>query len=237
MLAASVPLVATLHDAWLLTGHCAHPLDSDGWQRGCGRCPHLDTYPPLRRDGTAHNLRRKRAIYAQLQLAVVTPCASLMAMVDEIGACARRSDPARYPARRRPRPLSALGRAWCSTGPRTCRPLVGRLCGTRRPAQSVQGLRHARGCIEAACRNQGKAFDRRCAGGRRGRTTARIGNAPLGAVGHPRACGRLATRSASLRARCPGRDISARRPRGARVRYACDCDTHGRYPGAGSFPR
>ena len=83
MLAASVPLVATLHDAWLLTGHCAHPLDSDGWQRGCGRCPHLDTYPPLRRDGTAYNLRRKRAIYAQLQLTVVTPCASLMAMVEE----------------------------------------------------------------------------------------------------------------------------------------------------------
>lgn len=82
-LSAAAPLVATLHDAWLLTGHCAHPLDSDGWKSGCGNCPHLDTYPPLRRDGTAYNLRRKSEIYKRLQLAAVTPCAWLMEMVDD----------------------------------------------------------------------------------------------------------------------------------------------------------
>jgi glycosyltransferase involved in cell wall biosynthesis len=75
-------LVATLHDAWLLTGHCAHPLDSDGWQRGCGNCPHLDTYPRLLRDGTAANLARKRSIYARLRLTVVTPSRWLMDMVE-----------------------------------------------------------------------------------------------------------------------------------------------------------
>jgi glycosyltransferase involved in cell wall biosynthesis len=80
-LAARAPLVATLHDAWLLTGHCAHPLDSDGWLRGCGDCPHLDTYPALRRDGTAFNLARKRQIYAGLELTVVTPSRWLMDMV------------------------------------------------------------------------------------------------------------------------------------------------------------
>ena len=82
-LATAVPLVATLHDAWLLTGHCAHPLDSDKWRSGCGDCPHLDTYPPLRRDGTAYNVRRKSEIYERLELAVVTPCAWLMTMVDD----------------------------------------------------------------------------------------------------------------------------------------------------------
>jgi glycosyltransferase involved in cell wall biosynthesis len=81
-LAAQAPLVATLHDAWLLTGHCAHPLDSDGWLRGCGDCPHLDTYPALRRDGTAFNLERKREIYAGLELTVVTPSRWLMGMVE-----------------------------------------------------------------------------------------------------------------------------------------------------------
>jgi glycosyltransferase involved in cell wall biosynthesis len=81
-LAAQAPLVATLHDAWLLTGHCAHPLDSDGWLRGCGGCPHLDTYPALRRDGTAFNLARKRAIYAGLELTVVTPSRWLMELVE-----------------------------------------------------------------------------------------------------------------------------------------------------------
>jgi glycosyltransferase involved in cell wall biosynthesis len=81
-LAARAPLVATLHDAWLLTGHCAHPFDSDGWLRGCGDCPHLDTYPALHRDGTAFNLARKRSIYQGLELTVVTPSRWLMEMVE-----------------------------------------------------------------------------------------------------------------------------------------------------------
>jgi len=81
-LAARAPLVATLHDAWLFTGHCAHPLDSDGWLRGCGNCPHLDTYPALKRDGTAFNLARKKAIYAGLELTAVTPSRWLMDMVE-----------------------------------------------------------------------------------------------------------------------------------------------------------
>ena len=81
-LARRAPLAATLHDAWLLTGHCAHPLESNGWLRGCGDCPHLDTFPALRRDGTAFNLARKRSIYEGLQLAVVTPSRWLMDMVE-----------------------------------------------------------------------------------------------------------------------------------------------------------
>jgi len=81
-LARRAPIVATLHDAWLFTGHCAHPFDSDGWLRGCGNCPHLDTYPPLLRDGTAFNLARKQAIYGQLRLTAVTPSRWLMDMVD-----------------------------------------------------------------------------------------------------------------------------------------------------------
>ena len=81
-LAGRVRLVATLHDAWLFTGHCAHPFDSDGWLRGCGNCPHLGTYPSLLRDGTAYNLARKRAIYEGLELTVVTPSRWLMDMVE-----------------------------------------------------------------------------------------------------------------------------------------------------------
>ena len=81
-IARRAPLVATLHDAWLFTGHCAHPFDSDGWLRGCGNCPHLDTYPSLPRDGTAFNLDRKRSIYAGLELTVVTPSRWLLEMVE-----------------------------------------------------------------------------------------------------------------------------------------------------------
>jgi glycosyltransferase involved in cell wall biosynthesis len=81
-LARRAPVVAALHDAWLFTGHCAHPFDSDGWLRGCGNCPHLETYPSLLRDGTAFNLARKRSIYAGLELTVVTPSRWLMEMVE-----------------------------------------------------------------------------------------------------------------------------------------------------------
>lgn len=72
-LAGLVPTVLTLHDEWPYTGHCAYTLDSDGWLRGCGRCPHLHTYPALRVDGTAENWRRKRELYARTRVQVVAP--------------------------------------------------------------------------------------------------------------------------------------------------------------------
>lgn len=81
-LTARVATVATLHDAWMLTGHCAVTFGCERWTMGCGSCPHLDTYPALHRDGTAFNLRRKEAIYAASSLSVVTPSRWLMDMVE-----------------------------------------------------------------------------------------------------------------------------------------------------------
>jgi glycosyltransferase involved in cell wall biosynthesis len=72
-LTARVPAVVTMHDTWLLSGHCAYSLDSERWRTGCGECPHLGTYPALRRDGTAENWARKRAIYARSRLHVASP--------------------------------------------------------------------------------------------------------------------------------------------------------------------
>ncbi len=72
------PVIVTLHDAWLLSGHCAHSLDCERWQTGCGRCPDLSLYPGLLRDGSARNWQRKRAIYQKSQLYVVTPSHWLM---------------------------------------------------------------------------------------------------------------------------------------------------------------
>src|SRR3990172_5206778 len=39
------PVVMTLHDAWLVSGHCAHSLGCERWRAGCGLCPDL-TIPP-----------------------------------------------------------------------------------------------------------------------------------------------------------------------------------------------
>lgn len=82
LLSRQVPVFLTLHDAWLLSGHCAHSLDCQQWQTGCGHCPDLGIYPAIRRDSTAFNWRRKRKIYKDSQLYVVTPSQWLMNKVN-----------------------------------------------------------------------------------------------------------------------------------------------------------
>lgn len=77
------PVVLTLHDAWLLSGHCAHSFDCDRWKHGCGQCPDLTIYPAIKRDATAYNWRRKQRIFATCRLYVATPCAWLMRKVEQ----------------------------------------------------------------------------------------------------------------------------------------------------------
>jgi glycosyltransferase involved in cell wall biosynthesis len=80
-LSRQAPLILNLHDAWLLSGHCAHSLGCTKWKTGCGRCPDLSIYPRIMRDGTAHNWRRKREIFAHSRLYVTTVCQWLMDLV------------------------------------------------------------------------------------------------------------------------------------------------------------
>lgn len=81
-LSRQVPLVLTLHDAWLLSGHCAHSFECARWQTGCGACPDLTIYPAVPRDATAYNWRRKAGIYRRSRLFVATPCRWLMEKVE-----------------------------------------------------------------------------------------------------------------------------------------------------------
>jgi len=81
-LSQQVPTVFTLHDMWLLSGHCSHSFDCERWKVGCGSCPDLSIYPAIRRDATAYNLRRKQEIYEQSRLYVATPSQWLMSMVE-----------------------------------------------------------------------------------------------------------------------------------------------------------
>ena len=76
------PLILHLHDTWLLTGHCAYFFDCERWQTGCGNCPYLDTYPPIRRDKSAENWERKQQIYANSHLYIVTVSQWLMDKVE-----------------------------------------------------------------------------------------------------------------------------------------------------------
>ncbi|HLA89893.1 MAG TPA: glycosyltransferase [Gemmatimonadaceae bacterium] len=80
-LTARVPAVLSLHDAWLLSGHCAHSFDCGRWETGCGECPALWIYPAVPRDATAFNWARKRALFAQSAVHVGVPCEWLAARV------------------------------------------------------------------------------------------------------------------------------------------------------------
>jgi glycosyltransferase involved in cell wall biosynthesis len=70
----ATPTILTLHDTWLLAGHCAYSLDCERWRTGCGRCPRLDLYPSIRRDATALNWERKRRIYERSRIYLTAPC-------------------------------------------------------------------------------------------------------------------------------------------------------------------
>ncbi len=43
----NVPIVITMHDCWMFTGHCVHfeTCGCDKWKTGCHDCPQLKTYP------------------------------------------------------------------------------------------------------------------------------------------------------------------------------------------------
>ena len=66
---------------WMLTGHCAHSISCDRWEIGCGRCPDLNLYPSIKRDGTKKNLRVKEAIYKKSRFYISTPSKWLMKKV------------------------------------------------------------------------------------------------------------------------------------------------------------
>lgn len=67
------PVLITMHDEYLYTGHCACTLGCERWRTGCGECPHLDIYPPVKRDNTRYNWDRKSEIFTKSQLTLVTP--------------------------------------------------------------------------------------------------------------------------------------------------------------------
>lgn len=80
-LSARVPTLLTLHDAWLLGGHCAHSFGCERWVTGCGGCPDLTIPPAISVDRSAENWRRKRDIFGRSRLFITTPSNWLMEKV------------------------------------------------------------------------------------------------------------------------------------------------------------
>ncbi len=73
LLTSTKPSFITLHDSWLLGGHCAHPLDCNKWMTQCGPCPHQDIYQSIEKDGSRENQRRKAEILKIVKWTVISP--------------------------------------------------------------------------------------------------------------------------------------------------------------------
>ena len=63
--------VWTLHDPWLLSGHCVHSLECDRWLSGCGKCPDLTLSFPIKHDTTALIWKLKYWIMHHSQITLV----------------------------------------------------------------------------------------------------------------------------------------------------------------------
>jgi glycosyltransferase involved in cell wall biosynthesis len=81
-LSSKLPTLLTMHDCWLMTGHCAHPFDCGKWETGCGACPDLSIPPAVPTDLTDENWKAKAAIYRESTFFVSTPCEWLMNRVN-----------------------------------------------------------------------------------------------------------------------------------------------------------
>lgn len=68
-------VVYSLHDPWMMTGHCIHPMGCNRWLNGCGKCPDLGIPLPIRSDHTAFMWRLKHWVMhrAAVNLIVASP--------------------------------------------------------------------------------------------------------------------------------------------------------------------
>lgn len=67
----SRPVVWTMHDPWITTGHCVHSLGCDRWRTGCGSCPDLSLSLPIKRDRTAANWAFKKRLLERSRIHLV----------------------------------------------------------------------------------------------------------------------------------------------------------------------
>ncbi|MFH1523476.1 MAG: glycosyltransferase [Chloroflexota bacterium] len=64
-------LVLTLHDPWMLTGHCIHPMECERWMQGCGACPDLKRPFSINNDTTALTWKIKRMVMQRTDIHLI----------------------------------------------------------------------------------------------------------------------------------------------------------------------
>ncbi len=66
-------VIWTLHDERILTGHCSCTLGCERWKLGCGNCPDLTIYPPIKEDKTFEVLEATKKWVTSLNPVIVCP--------------------------------------------------------------------------------------------------------------------------------------------------------------------
>lgn len=94
--AASKPVVFTVHGYWNLTGGCPYPLDCGRYRDTCGDCPQADALFSGGPDRSAENLERKARLMGQIKITAVAPSEAMLRrlVVSRVG---RRWDRVRIP--------------------------------------------------------------------------------------------------------------------------------------------
>lgn len=80
------PIVWTLHDCWLYTGHCAHysTIKCYRWKNGCYDCPQRKSYPTsLLMERSAKNFQAKKSAFTSLKNLTLIPVSNWLA--DDVG--------------------------------------------------------------------------------------------------------------------------------------------------------
>ncbi|MGX9134410.1 glycosyltransferase [Rummeliibacillus sp. JY-2-4R] len=84
---ANKPVIWTLHDCWVFTGHCSHfdYIKCEKWKTCCNKCPQKNEYPSsIIFDNSKINYIKKREIFTGIKnLTIVTPSEWLANKVKE----------------------------------------------------------------------------------------------------------------------------------------------------------
>lgn len=64
LISAIKPMVWTIHDPWVVSGHCVHHGTCDKWESHCADCPNLDAPFSIRHDNTAIQFELKKRVIA-----------------------------------------------------------------------------------------------------------------------------------------------------------------------------
>lgn len=82
-LCAAKPSVWTLHDPWVLSGHCIYSCGCEKWKDGCEQCDKLDMHFEMKFDKAAQMWHIKKELYKRLDVDIVVASEYMKGLVQQ----------------------------------------------------------------------------------------------------------------------------------------------------------